>query len=145
MSNCLLVILVIGSCVTLGGFLSKFSKYFHRCICSCWLVAFSWAFAVLFLLLTSFTVCHAIRDCNSVEDIYVYCLKDLEIVFHFHNKFISLIQFCQMEFKWTLVTFSFFPLNAGDIFRVISTCDLFYWKKINSYEISLFIYGFCRY
>ena len=57
MSNCLLIIFVIGSCVTFGGFPSKFSKcWFHRCICSCWLVDFSLAFAVLFLLLTSFTV-----------------------------------------------------------------------------------------
>ena len=52
MSNCLLIILVIGSCVTFAWFPSKFSKCcFHSCIRSCWLVAFSLAFAVLFLLL----------------------------------------------------------------------------------------------
>ena len=62
MSNSLLIILVIGSCVTFGGFLNKFSKCFHSCIRSSWLVAFSLAFAVLFLLLTSFTVCYAILD-----------------------------------------------------------------------------------
>ena len=56
MPCCLLVILVIDSYVTFGGFLCKFSKCcFHGCICSCWL---SLAFAVLFLLLTSFTVCY---------------------------------------------------------------------------------------
>ena len=66
MSNCLLIILVIGSCSTFGGFPSKFSKCcFHRCIHSCWLVAFSLAFTVFFLLLTSFTVCHPILDCLS--------------------------------------------------------------------------------
>ena len=66
MSNCLLKILVIGSCVTFGEFLSKFLKCsFHSCICSSWLVAFSLAFTVLFLLLTSFTVCYAILDCLS--------------------------------------------------------------------------------
>ena len=66
MSNCLLIILVIGSCVTFGGFPSKFSKCcFHRCIHSCWLVAFSSALAVLFLLLTSFIVWHAILNCLS--------------------------------------------------------------------------------
>ena len=66
MSNCLLIILVTGSCVTFGGFPSKFSKCcFHRCIRSGCLVTFSLAFAVLFLLLTSFTVCHAILDCLS--------------------------------------------------------------------------------
>ena len=64
MSNCLLMILVIGSCVPFGGFPSKFLKCcFHCCIRSCWLVAFSLAFAVLFLLITSFIVCHVILDC----------------------------------------------------------------------------------
>ena len=62
MSICWLIILVIGSCVTFWGFLSKFLKWcFHRCIRSCWLVDL----AVLFLLLTSFTVCHAILNCLS--------------------------------------------------------------------------------
>ena len=66
MSNCLLIILVIGWLVTSGGFPSKFLKCcFHRCIRSCWLVAFSLALAVLFLLLTLFIVCHAILDCLS--------------------------------------------------------------------------------
>ena len=63
MSNCFLIILVIGSCVTFGGFPSKFSKCcFHRCIRSCWLVAFLLAFAVLLLLPTSSTVYHAILE-----------------------------------------------------------------------------------
>ena len=66
MSNWLLIIFVIGSCLTFGGFPSKFSKCcFHRCIRSSWLVAFSLAFAVLFLLLTSIAVNHAILDCLS--------------------------------------------------------------------------------
>ena len=65
-SNCLQMILVIGSCVPFGGVLSRFSKcYFHSFIRSCWLVAFSLALAVLFLPLTSFIVCHAILDCLS--------------------------------------------------------------------------------
>ena len=68
-SNCLLITLVISSCVTFGGSSSKFSKCcFHRYIRSCWPVAFSLAFAVLFLLLTSFTVCHAILDCLSSNE-----------------------------------------------------------------------------
>ena len=63
LSNWLQIIFVIGSCVTLGGFQSKFSKCcFHRCIHSSWLVAFSLAFVVHFLLLTSFTICLAILD-----------------------------------------------------------------------------------
>ena len=66
MSNCLFIIIGIGSCVTFGEFWSKFSKCcFHWCIRSCWLVTFSLAFVVLYLLLTSFTVCHAILDCLS--------------------------------------------------------------------------------
>ena len=66
MSNCLLIILVIGSCVTFGGFPSRFSKCcFHSFILSCWFAAFNFALAVLFLLLTSFTVCQAILDCLS--------------------------------------------------------------------------------
>ena len=64
MSNCLLIILFIYSCVNFGEFPNKFSKCcFHRCIHSCWLEAFSLTCEVLFLLLTSFTFCHAIRDC----------------------------------------------------------------------------------
>ena len=59
-------LLVIGSCVTFGGFLSKFSKCcFHSYICSSWLVAFSLAFTVFFPLLTWFTICHANLDCLS--------------------------------------------------------------------------------
>ena len=66
MSSWLLIIFVIDWCVTFGGFPSKFSKCcFHKCIRSCWLVAFRLAFAALFLLFTSFTVCHAILDCLS--------------------------------------------------------------------------------
>ena len=69
MSNCLLIILVIGSYITFRGFPIKFSKcILHICTRSCWLVAFSLAFAVPFLLLTSFTVCHAILDCLSLAE-----------------------------------------------------------------------------
>ena len=66
MSNCLLIILVIGSCVTFDGFPRRFSKCsFYSFILSCLLAAFSFALAVLFLLLTSFIVCQAILDCLS--------------------------------------------------------------------------------
>ena len=72
MSNCLLIILVIGSCVTFVGLSSKFSKYcFHRSIRSCWLAAFSLALAVLLLLLTLFIVYHAILDCLSSTEFLV--------------------------------------------------------------------------
>ena len=66
MSNCLLIILVIGSCVIFGGFPSSFLKCcYHSFILSCWFAAFSFALAVFFLLLTSFIVCQAILDCLS--------------------------------------------------------------------------------
>ena len=66
MSNYLLIILVIGSWVTFGGFPSRFSKCcFLSFILSCWFVTFSFALAVVFLLFTSFIVCHAILDCLS--------------------------------------------------------------------------------
>ena len=55
MSNWFLLILVIGSWVTSRGFPSKsFICCFHRCNRFCWLVTFSLALAVLFLLLTLF-------------------------------------------------------------------------------------------
>ena len=64
MSNYLLIILVIGSCVTFGGIPSRFSKCcFHSLILFCWFVAFSLALTVLFLLLTSFIIYYAILDC----------------------------------------------------------------------------------
>ena len=64
MSNCLLIILVIGSCITFGGLARRFSKCcFHSFILSCWFATFSFALVVLFLLLISFIVCQAILDC----------------------------------------------------------------------------------
>ena len=48
MSNCLLIILVIGSCKTFGGFPSRFSKCcFHSFILCCWFSAFNFALVVL--------------------------------------------------------------------------------------------------
>ena len=56
MSNYLLIMFVISSCVTFEGFPSKFSKcYFHRCIRSSWLVTFSLA---LFVILVGFLLIH---------------------------------------------------------------------------------------
>ena len=55
MSNCLLIILVIGSCVMFGGLASRFSNCcFHSLILSCWFAAFSFSLAVLFLPLTAY-------------------------------------------------------------------------------------------
>ena len=92
MSNCLLIILVIGSCITFGGFPSKFSNCcFHSFILSCWFVAFNLALAVLFLLLTSFIAYHAILDCLSSTESLILSdfvrilsvLLDICLVIHF--------------------------------------------------------------
>ena len=74
MSNYLLIILVIVSCVIFGGFPSRFSKCcFQSFILSCWFAAFSFALAVFFLLLTSFIVCQAIPEClSSTESLILY-------------------------------------------------------------------------
>ena len=82
MSNCLLIILVIGSCVTFRGLASRFSKCcFHSFILSCWFAAFSFALAVLFLRLTSFIVCQAILDClSSTESLILsilFCMNSV--------------------------------------------------------------------
>ena len=64
MSIWLLIILGIGLSVTLGEFPSRFLKcYFHICIYSSGLAAFSFTLEVFFLLFTSFSVYHAIHNC----------------------------------------------------------------------------------
>ena len=75
MSNCLLIILVIASCVIFGGFPSRISKCcLHGFILSCWFAAFSFSLAVFFLLLTSFIVCQAILDCLSSTESLILSL-----------------------------------------------------------------------
>ena len=65
-SNCLLIIMVIGLCVTFGWFPSRFSKCcFLSFSLSGWFVVFNLALVVLFLLLTLFIDCQAILDCLS--------------------------------------------------------------------------------
>ena len=98
-SNCLLIILVIGSCVTFGGFPSKFLKCcFHNCIRSSFLVSFSLAFTMLFLQITSFTVFHAILDCQySTESLILllwFCMYCVCSVRHMlANSFFAFICF----------------------------------------------------
>ena len=116
MSNCLLIILLIGSWVTSGGFASKFSKCcFHRCIRSCWLVAFSLALAVFFLLLTSFIVCHAILDClSSTESLSLsiwFCMYSIcSLRYMLANSFCALLSFR------ALVLVAFFLLHLEAVF-----------------------------
>ena len=92
MSNCLLIILVIVSSVTFSRFPNSFSKCcFHSFILSYWFVAFNLALAVLFLLLTSFIIYHAILDClSSTESLILsdfacilFVLLDICLLIHF--------------------------------------------------------------
>ena len=65
MSSWLLIIFMIGLSMTLGEFPSRFWKCsIHIWIHFSWMAAFSFAFEVLFLLLTLFSAFHAIYDCS---------------------------------------------------------------------------------
>ena len=109
MSNCLLIILVIGSCVIFGGFPSKFSKCcFHSFILSCWFAALSFALAVFFLLLTSFIVCQAILDCLSSTESLI-----LSIWFWMY----SVCSFIYMPVNWYCAVFSFKAFVFVGFFR----------------------------
>ena len=120
MSNCFIIILVIGSWVTSWEFLSKFSKCcFHRCIWSCWLVAVSLALAVLFLLLTLFIVCHAILDSQSsveslILSIWFSMYSDCSFRYMLANSFYAFLSFS------ALVLVGFFLLHLETVF--MSTC-----------------------
>ena len=115
MFSWLLIIFVIGSCLTFRGFLSKFFKCFHRCIHSSWLAAFSLALAVLFLLLTLFTVCHAILDCLSLTKSLIlliwFCMYS---VCSFRYTFVD--SFCTCLSFWVLILVGFLLLHREAIF-----------------------------
>ena len=116
MSNCLLIILVIGSCVTFRGFPSKFSKCcFHRCIRSHWLVVFSLAFTVLFLLFTSFIVCHAILDClSSIESLILSIWFCMYSVCSF--RYMLTNSFCAFLSFRAFILVGFFLLHLETVF-----------------------------
>ena len=98
MSNCLLIILVIGSYVMFGGLASRFSKCcFHGLILPCWFAAFSFTLAVLFIPLTLFIVCQAILDCLSSTESLI-----LSILFCMN----SVRSFRYMPAKWYCAFFS---------------------------------------
>ena len=134
MSNCLLMILVISSWVTSGGFLSKFSKCcFHKCIRSCWLVAFSLALAVLFLLLTSFIVCYAIIDCLPSTESLI-----LSIWFYMYSVWSFRYTFCAFLSFRALVLVGFFLLHSEAVF----TSAPFFLTANVSYETLYFVLCF---
>ena len=109
MSNCLLIILVIGSCVTFSGFPSRFSKCcFHCFVLSCWFAVFSFALAVLFLLFTSFIVCQDILDYLSSTESLI-----LSIWFWMY----SVCSFIYMPANWYWAVFSFRAFVFVGFFR----------------------------
>ena len=100
-SNYSLIILVIGLCVTFGGFLCRFWKCcFHSFIRSCWFVAFSLVLAVLFLLLTSIVVCYATLDCLSSSESLI-----LSILFCMYSV-------CSFRYMLAYSFFAFFSFRA---------------------------------
>ena len=113
MPNWLLIIFVIGSCVTFGSFLRKFLKCCFRLSC---LAAFSLAFAVLFLLLTLFTVCHAILDCLSSNESLIlliwFCMYSVcSFRYMLVNSFRAFWSF------WALILVQFLPLHLEGVFK----------------------------
>ena len=116
MSNCSQIILVIGSCVTFGGFPSRFSKCcFHSFILSCWFVAFNLALAVLFLRLTSFIVCQAILDClSSTESLILSIWFCMFSVYYFRYTLAN--SFCAFFSFKAFVFFGFFLWHLEAVF-----------------------------
>ena len=116
MSNCFLIILGIVSCETVCGFPSRFSKCcFHSFIRSCWLVAFSLALAVLFLLLPSCIVYHDRVDClSSIQSLI------LPIWFYMYSvcsfRYMLANSFCAFFSFRTFALFGFFPLPLEAFF-----------------------------
>ena len=93
---------MIGLSVTLEDFPSRLLKYsFHICIYSSWLTAFSFVLKVLFFLLASLTVCHAIRDClSSTEFLFYFIDLTLNVFFLFFLECVrsvcAILSFCAL-------------------------------------------------
>ena len=107
---------MIDSSVTLRDFLSRFLKCsFHKCIHSSWLEAFSFALKVLFFLLASFTVCHAIRDClSSTKFIIILIWSWTYSVFSFQYALVSSL--CAFSSFWALALVGFLLLHRDVVF-----------------------------
>ena len=116
MSSCLQIILVIGSCITFGGFPCRFSKCcFHSFILSCWFVAFNLALVVLFLLHTSLIVCQAILDClSSTESLILSIWFCMYSVCSF--RYVLVNSFCAFFNFRAFVFIGFFLLHLEAVF-----------------------------
>ena len=122
MFSWLLIIFPIVSCVTFGGFPSKFLKYcFHSCIRSSWMVAFSLDFAVLFLLLTLFNVCHALLEwLYSTESLILLIWFGMHSVCSFRHILVN--SFCPFLSFWALILVGFLLLH----WEVVYTSAFFF-------------------
>ena len=130
MSNCFLILLVIGSCVTFGGFPCRFWKCcFHNFIRSCWFVAFSLALAVLSFWLTSFIVCHAILDCLSSSE-----SQNLSIWFCMYSVLLSIC--------WLIYIYIYIYIYINKIWHLI-TYNGWYAIKPNHPKLRKFAIAFC--
>ena len=119
MYYCLLIILEIDSCVTFGGFPSRFSKCcFHIFILPCWFVAFNLALVVLLLLLITFIVCEAILDCLSSTESLI-----LSIWF-------SMYSLCSFRYMLANSFCAFFSFRAFIIFTQPLRSGRI-WHKVN--------------
>ena len=118
MSCWLSIIFVIGLSVTLGDFPSCFLKSsFHICIHSSWLAAFSLTLEVLFPLLTSFTVCHVIRDyLSSTEFLTLWIWPWMHSICSFWYALIS--SFCAFLSFWVLALVGFLLLHRDAVFTL---------------------------
>ena len=146
MSNCLLIILVIGLCVTFSGFPCRSSKCcFHSFILSCWFVAFNLAFSVLFLLLTSFIVCQAILDCLFSNESLIlsiwFCMYSVcSFRYMLANSFCAFFSFQAFVFVWVLTFLLIQRIQMVLVFvfwNCLLTCPV-----LNSFEDKIWLSSF---
>ena len=121
MSRWLLIILVIGSSVTLEEFPSKLLKCsFHICIRSSWRAAFIFPLRVLFRLLTSFTVCYAIHDCLLSTEFLILLIWPWISSFFFFFCYMLDCPHCAFLCFCVLTFFGFLILHKDVVFTVYS-------------------------
>ena len=135
MSSWLLIIFVIGLSITLGEFPRRFMKCsFPMCNRSSCLATFSLALEVLFLLLTFFTICLAIRDCiTSTEFLILLIWHWMYFICSF---WYALSSFLWVFSFWALVLVGFLLLYRDAVF----TLSRFFWTtNVSHWNLCLVI------
>ena len=127
MSSWLSIIYVIGSSISLEDFPNRFLKCsYYIYIRTSWVAAFNLALAVLFLQLTSFTVCHAILDClSSTESLILLIWSWMYSVCSLRY---ALVRFVPSLHLWALALVDFLLLLKDAIFtssRLFLTANVF--------------------